>query len=80
MERPIWRRRWIAAAIVLMTPGIAFAYVDPGTGAYLVQSIMAVIGAATFYAARPIRYVRNLLAQRKSHNSQEEKPDGPPIT
>jgi hypothetical protein len=59
------RLRWIVAVVALTSPAIAFAYVDPGTGAYIVQSIMALIGAATFYAMRPIRFLRNLLSWRK---------------
>jgi len=59
------RLRWTVAVVALTSPAIAFAYVDPGTGAYIVQSIMALIGVATFYAARPIRFLRNLLTWRK---------------
>ena len=67
----IWRRRLIAAVIVISIPGIAMAYVDPGTGAYLVQSIIALIGAATFYAARPIRFLRSLLTRRGKSDLEE---------
>jgi hypothetical protein len=56
--------RWRMAIAALVVPGIAFAYVDPGTGAYLVQSIMALVGIVTFYATRPFRFLRNLFARR----------------
>jgi hypothetical protein len=75
---PILRRRLLAAFFVLTLPGVAFAYVDPGTGAYLVQSIMAVIAAATLYAARSIRFIRNFFAQRKLP-TLEEKADDPAV-
>lgn len=38
---------------LLCFPGMAYAYVDPGTGAYLLQLIIAIFGAAVFYVARP---------------------------
>jgi hypothetical protein len=66
-----WRRRWLATIVVLSIPGVAFAYVDPGTGAYVVQSIMALVATATFYVARPIRYFRSLLKQRKDRDSED---------
>jgi hypothetical protein len=65
------RLRWTVAVVALTIPAVAFAYVDPGTGAYLVQSIMAVIGAATFYAMRPIRFLRNLFTKRNKPESQD---------
>jgi hypothetical protein len=63
--------RWTMAAVTLVTPAIAFAYVDPGTGAYVVQSIMALIGVGTFYAMRPFRFLRNLLTRRKNAESED---------
>jgi hypothetical protein len=65
------RLRWTVAVIALTTPAIAFAYVDPGTGAYIVQSIMALIGAATFYATRPIRFLRSLFRRGSNPESQD---------
>jgi hypothetical protein len=39
--------------LTLLFPGVAHAYVDPGTGAYLLQLLIALFGAVVFYAARP---------------------------
>lgn len=55
------KRLWAVALLTLGTPGIAFAYIDPGTGAYVVQSIIAFFGIAFFYASHPIRLVKKLL-------------------
>lgn len=41
------------AMVLLCFPGIAHAYVDPGAGAYLLQLIIAIFGAAVFYVSRP---------------------------
>jgi hypothetical protein len=65
------RLRWTVAAIALSTPAIALAYVDPGTGAYLVQSIIALVGVATFYAMRPIRFLRKLFVKQNKPESQD---------
>jgi hypothetical protein len=41
------------ATFFLLFPGTAFAYVDPGTGAYLLQLLITVFGAVMFYISRP---------------------------
>lgn len=41
------------AIFILLFPGTAFAYVDPGTGAYLLQLLITVFGAVMFYISRP---------------------------
>jgi len=43
-----------------LAPGRAFAYIDPGNGAYMVQALFTVIGAAFFYLRHPIRSLRGL--------------------
>lgn len=48
----------ILVAAVLLFPGTASAYVDPGTGAYLLQLLIAVFGAAVFYISRPAQLFR----------------------
>lgn len=65
------RLRLTLALVSLATPAIALAYVDPGTGAYLVQGIMALIGAATFYVMRPIRFLRSLFSKRNKSQAQD---------
>lgn len=47
---------------LLILPGTAHAYVDPGTGAYLLQTIIAVFGAIVFYVARPVELFRLIRA------------------
>ena len=48
----------------------AYAYVDPGTGAYFIQLIMAFIGAGVFYLRHPIKLLKSLLSRIK-----KKKPD-----
>lgn len=41
-------------------PGIAFAYIDPGSGAYVVQALFTLVGAALFYLRHPIRTLQSV--------------------
>jgi len=66
-------RRWQLALIALGIPSLAFAYIDAGTGAYLVQSFFAFVGIIAFYATRPIRYLKQLL--RPAPKSETSEPD-----
>ena len=52
--------RYIGILLLLTTTNQANAYVDPGTGAYLVQLIAAALGAALFYLRHPIQLLRTL--------------------
>jgi len=45
----------------LVFPGTASAYVDPGTGAYLLQLLIAIFGAAVFYISRPAQLFRLII-------------------
>lgn len=42
-----------------------FAYFDPGTGAYLVQGLIAFIAAVFFYLRHPIEYIKKLFKDLK---------------
>ena len=48
----------ILVVAILLFPGAASAYVDPGTGAYVLQLLIAVFGAAVFYISRPAQLFR----------------------
>ena len=51
--------RWVLTALVLaMAPGAAMAYIDPGSGAYMVQALFALVAAGLFYARHPIRSLK----------------------
>lgn len=55
------------STFILFYPSVAYAYVDPGTGAYLLQLLIAVFGAVVFYASRPMQLlhlIRNFFSRR----------------
>ena len=39
---------------------ISYAYFDPGTGAFVLQAIIAFLAAVVFYLGYPIRYIKQL--------------------
>ncbi len=58
----------------IMAPAAAMAYIDPGNGAYMVQALFALIGAAFFYLRHPIRSLKALgqwLARRTGRATTE---------
>jgi len=64
------------ALIVLFlasAPTLAMAYIDPGNGAYMVQALFTLVGAALFYIRHPIRTAKlvwNRLLRRESPQSE----------
>ena len=49
----------------------SLAYVDPGTGAFIIQSFVAIIGAIFFYLGYPIRVIRGIF--HKYFNKKNKK-------
>ena len=64
-------------AILAMAPGLALAYIDPGSGAYMVQALFTLVGAALFYIRHPIRAFRafadRLFAGRRAKRSSDSE-------
>lgn len=55
-------------AFLLIYPNLAHAYVDPGTGAYLLQLLIALFGAIVFYATKPVqlfKLIRQFFRRKK---------------
>jgi len=57
--------------IFAMAPTVALAYIDPGNGAYMVQALFALVGAALFYLRHPIRSLKELWHWCSSRGRQE---------
>ena len=62
----------IVAALALLFPTDAFAYLDPGTGSMVVQSVIAVVAAAG-YAIR-MSWGRIQLFFGRSSESEQSRP------
>jgi len=60
---------WLSAVAICL-PQTSFAYVDPGTGAYVVQALVALAGATVFYVTHPLELLRRV--KRKLLNRKDE--------
>jgi hypothetical protein len=54
---------WRLLLLGLAFPTLAFAYIDPGTGAYVVQGILALFAAVVFYIKHPRELFKRLLGR-----------------
>ena len=68
-------------ALLIFVPAVLFgisipahAYIDPGTGSYLLQVTLAIVFAAVFTIKHYFQRIKNLLKRnRKKDNSIESK-------
>jgi hypothetical protein len=61
------RKYLFLGAVMIFFPSVAQAYVDPGTGAYLLQLLIAVFGAAVFYISKPaelLKLIRSFFSKK----------------
>ncbi len=49
----------------------AFAYADPGAGAFILQAIIAFLGVIAFYLGYPIRIIKSFF--KKKEKKDEDK-------
>jgi hypothetical protein len=65
--------------ILVAAPGAAMAYIDPGSGAYMVQALFALVAAGLFYLRHPIRSLQSfwrwISGQRSPAETQTESVD-----
>lgn len=61
--------------IILLKTNVAFAYIDPGTGSFILQSILAVFATIVFYLGYPIRFIKSFLKKfsKKENNLKTDK-------
>ena len=58
--------------IILCIPSNAYAYIDPGTGSFIIQSILAIGGAIMFYLGYPIRILKNIYKKIFKKNKNKK--------
>ena len=68
--RKLFFRAALILALTLCLPSRASAYVDPGTGSYVLQLLLAGILGALFalkvFWSRTVAFVRNLFRRRRA--------------
>lgn len=62
------------AVSLALAPAAAMAYIDPGSGAYMVQALFAFVGAVLFYLRNPIRLVKACWSWFKARFSRRVTP------
>jgi hypothetical protein len=76
MNDRFWRLRVAGCVTFLaLSPGLAWSYIDAGNGAYVVQLLFTLAGAASFYIRHPLRFlraVRDWAFRRNSSDASEE--------
>jgi len=55
--------RIIILLSICLLPNIAFAYIDPGTGTYFVQALLALVGAVVFYFTHPAHLIKWIVGK-----------------
>ncbi len=61
---------FLGLIVVLAVPTDAFAYIDAGTGAYVLQVGASVVGTIVFYLSRPQRLLGEIKAMFRSWRSR----------
>ncbi len=56
----------LLAIWLLALPNLAFAYIDPGSGAYFLQLLMALVGAVVFYITHPAQLIKYFLEKLRA--------------
>lgn len=59
------------ALLILCVPGMAYAYVDAGTGAYVVQLLITLVGVLAFYVGKPFRAIKLALKKWRADRENE---------
>jgi hypothetical protein len=78
MLRAFSPRFGLTVLILAAAPGAAMAYIDPGNGAYMVQALFTLVGAALFYVRHPIRSAKLAWAAllRRFGSDSGREPNG----
>ena len=59
--------------LLLLMNSNSHAYIDPGTGAFIIQSILAIIGSIVFYLGYPIRIIKNIYNKIFGRKKKDDK-------
>lgn len=56
--------------LLALLPAAAYAYIDMGTGAYLVQALMTIAGAAILFIRHPIKTLKAWWKRRRTGSDE----------
>lgn len=58
---------------LLFKTSVAYAYFDPGTASFIIQSIIAFLGSVIVFMTNPIRYIKNFIKKFKEKKNNDKK-------
>ena len=64
---------YILIVISFTLPQQAYAYFDPGTASFIIQSIIAFLGSVLIFISNPIRYIKNFINKFKKKDKDKDK-------
>jgi len=64
---------WIILMVIFLLPNSAHAYIDPGSGSYVLQIILASLLGGIFYIKTIWRKIRSLLSNLFAKKDDAEK-------
>ena len=70
----ILRNTGVVAGVIAATTADAHAYVDPGTGAMILQIIGAVVAGALFYFRQLREWISAWFSRLTSRSGEQRKP------
>lgn len=51
----------------------AYAYADPGAGAFILQAIIAFLGVIAFYLGYPIRIIKSFFKKKEKKDDKKKE-------
>ena len=64
--------KFIVFFLILLYPSQSFAYFDPGTAAFIIQSIIAFLGSVIIFLTNPIESIKRLFAKLKKIRKEKK--------
>ncbi len=58
--------------VLLFSSTNAYAYIDPGAGAFILQAIIAFFGVVAFYLGYPIKIIKSFFKKKDKNNLNKE--------
>ena len=58
---------------LLFNQSVSYAYFDPGTASFIIQSIIAFLGSVLVFMTNPIRYIKNFIKKFKEKKMMIKK-------
>ena len=57
---------------IIFFTGNAFAYIDPGTGAFIIQAIIAFFATIVLYITWPFKYIKKMITTLFKKNKESK--------